>query len=77
MGHSEWSVELKATTRALLANPPVSLGASLCVKNIDGRFGAMQVLDLLVYRWVVTEREGKIHRYCSIADLLLAGWAID
>ncbi|MGZ8287781.1 MAG: hypothetical protein ACXW2U_02490 [Telluria sp.] len=72
-----WSDELKDATWTMLARPPLALGTCLMMKHCDGRFGAMQLADLLVYRWTVTDRAGLVCTYDSIAALVAAGWAID
>jgi hypothetical protein len=65
-------------TREALQAPQSIVPAHLCLKNCDGRFGLIEMNDLIAHRWIVTDRTDGLHTsYGSARALVAAGWVID
>lgn len=74
-----WSSELPEQTRKAVEDFDFAfLGDSVAFKNVDGRFGAITVSDLLGEQFKLTvRRSGDIETFADAQQLIDAGWAID
>jgi hypothetical protein len=78
MKHDHWSEMLIAQTREMLGSFPITRDGHVALKNIDGTFGTIAVVDLMSGDYAVQERgRDQRHQYASVEELILAGWAID
>jgi hypothetical protein len=78
-----WPVELRKRTREVLTDLPMEsfiMNSECYLKNVDGRYGAIQLADLLRndYRVCVKKKRNRsMARFKSIDDLIDGGWVID
>lgn len=76
---SSWSSGLQEQTRqAIEAFDFAFVGDTVAFKNVDGRFGAIEVSDLVGGRLKLTVRRSHvIETFTDAQQLIDAGWAID
>ncbi len=74
-----WSAELQALTREHLRQKTFEMSPDgVALKHADGAFGVMALADAVNGTWQIRERkDGTVHRFRSLDDLIAAGWVLD
>lgn len=73
-----WSEGLREATREALRDVPVTPDGRIHMKQIDGGFGSIDLLELVAGNYVL-HRKGSDESVCFADEdaVVAAGWAID
>ena len=79
MSTSSWSQSLQTRTRECIDEASVSpLDGRLHFKNLDGRYAAMSLDNLLSGNLSLADKaDGEVSTFHSVDALIEAGWAVD
>lgn len=78
MNQRSWSSRLSESTRQALQDIPVSPDGLLHLKNLDGCYASIDVLDLIARTYRLRRKSGDGEwTYPDVDAVLAAGWAID